>query len=117
MTKKLSKLATGIFEKIRQIDENGNEFWSARDLSKTLDYKEFRNFIPVIEKAKEACKLSKHRVSDHIVEMHDMIGTGKGTERQLNSFKLSRYACYLIVQNANQTHYDVGKKFVKLFRI
>lgn len=90
------------FEKIKHIDENGVEFWSARDLSKVLDYLEYRNFKPVIEKAKEACENSGEDVSDHFVEFHEMVKIGSGAERGFDDgIKLSRYACYLIVQNAD----------------
>ena len=101
MENKLSKRAQNIFEQIRQEDENGNEFWSARDLGKVLEYSEFRHFVPVIDRAKEACKNSGLTVSDHFEDILDMIELGKGAKRSVDSIKLSRYACYLIVQNAD----------------
>jgi len=97
----LSKKVTGIFEQIRHIDENNNEYWSAREFAKTLEYVEYRNFIPAINRAKEACLNSGQTVSDHFVDMNELIIAGKGAERQVDSMKLSRYACYLIVQNAD----------------
>jgi len=90
-----------LFERIRKIDNYGNEYWSARDLSKVLEYVEFRNFIPVINRAKEACTNSGQPIYNHFVDMNEMITIGKGAERQVDSMKLSRYACYLIVQNAD----------------
>ncbi|MBI2270453.1 MAG: DNA damage-inducible protein D [Bacteroidetes bacterium] len=90
-----------VFEQIKQLDERGNEFWSARDLAKALDYAEFRNFIPVIERAKEACKNSKHPIANHFVDFHEMVSIGSGARREMESIKLTRYACYLIVQNAS----------------
>jgi DNA-damage-inducible protein D len=90
-----------IFEQIRREDENGNEYWTARDLSKILEYLEYRNFKPVIQKAKEACRNSDHAESDHFVDMHDMVSLGLGSKRNVENVKLSRYACYLIVQNAD----------------
>lgn len=96
-----------LFESIRREDENGNEYWSARDLARALEYTDYRNFIKVIEKAKEACQNSSHRVSDHFVDVNEMIALGKGGVRSIESVKLSRYACYLIVQNA-----DPGKEVV-----
>lgn len=90
-----------IFEKIKNTDEKGNEFWSARALSKALDYSEFRHFLPVIERAREACRNSAQRVSDHIEDILDMVDIGSGAKRQLSDFRLSRYACYLIVQNGD----------------
>ena len=101
MENNLSKRAQTIFEQIRQVDENGNEFWSARELGKVLEYSEYRHFIPVIDRAKEACKNSGFSVSDHFEDILDMIELGKGAKRSVDSIKLSRYACYLIVQNAD----------------
>jgi DNA-damage-inducible protein D len=101
MENKLSKRAQNIFEQIRQVDENGNEFWSARDLGKVLGYSEYRHFIPVVDRAKEACKNSGQSVADHFEDILDMIELGKGAKREVGSVKLSRYTCYLIVQNAD----------------
>ena len=96
-----------VFEQIRRVDEQAMEFWSARDMAKVLEYSEYRHFLPVIEKAKEACKNSGQNVSDHFEDILEMIEIGKGGKRQSESVKLSRYACYLIVQNA-----DPGKEVV-----
>jgi len=74
-----------------------------------LEYTDFRNFIGVIEKAKEACKNSGQPILDHIVEANEMVSIGSGAERNIPSYKLSRYACYLIVQNA-----DPSKEIVAL---
>ena len=90
-----------IFEKIKEIDENGNEYWGARKLSKTLEYSEFRHFMPVIERAKEACKNSNHTIEDHFEDYLEEISFGKGAKKEMESVKLSRFACYLIVQNAD----------------
>ena len=109
MKSELSKSGLKIFEKIKKIDDRNNEFWNARDLAKILEYSEFRHFLPVIERAKESCKNSKHEASDHIEDMLDMIDLGKGAKREIRNFKLSRYACYLIVQNA-----DPSKEIVAL---
>lgn len=89
------------FEEIKQFNEKGEEFWLARALAKVLDYAEFRNFLPVIEKAKISCQKSGQSINDHFVEMHEMIELGKGGQRNFPSFALSRYACYLIVQNGD----------------
>ncbi len=88
------------FESLRQ-EEDGCEFWSARRLSKTLEYYEYRNFLPVIEKAKVACKNSGHRIVDHFVDVHEMVDIGSGAGRQISDLRLTRYACYLIVQNGD----------------
>ena len=101
MAKEISKNTIPVFEQIKQIDENGNEYWSARDLSKVLEYSEYRHFIPVIERAQEACKNSKQTISDHFEDILEMIDLAKGAQREVESVKLSRYACYLIVQNAS----------------
>lgn len=101
MAKEISKNTIPVFEQIKRIDENGNEYWSARDLSKVLEYSEYRHFLPVIERAKEACKNSKQKISDHFEDILDMVQLGSTAQRGVESVKLSRYACYLIVQNAS----------------
>ena len=90
-----------VFERIRKIDKYGIEFWSARDMAKVLEYSEYRHFLPVIEKAKESCKNSGQNILYHFEDILEMIEIGKGGKRQTESVKLSRYACYLIVQNAD----------------
>jgi DNA-damage-inducible protein D len=107
MVKDLSKQHITLFESIKEIDEQGNEFWGARKLSKVLEYSEFRHFLPVIERAKEACNNSGHLVLDHFEDYLEEIIHGKGAKQVYESIKLSRYACYLIVQNA-----DPGKEVV-----
>ena len=101
MENEISKQHTTLFESIKEIDKNGNEFWGARKLSKVLEYSEFRHFIPVIERAKEACVNSKHAVADHFEDYLEEITHGKGAKQTYESVKFSRYACYLIVQNAD----------------
>ncbi len=86
------------FESLKQ-KEDGCEFWSARKLARVLEYYEYRNFLPVIEKAKEACKNSEHDIQNHFVDVHEMVDIGSGARRQIPDVRLSRYACYLIVQN------------------
>jgi DNA-damage-inducible protein D len=90
-----------VFEQIKKVDERSIEYWSARDMAKVLEYTDFRNFLKVIDKAKIACKNSGHPVEDHFEDILEMVPIGSGTERPLDSVKLSRYACYLIVQNAD----------------
>jgi DNA-damage-inducible protein D len=87
------------FESIKQLDPSGEEYWMARRLSKILEYAEYRSFLPVIEKAKQACKNSDQIISSHFVEMHEMVDIGSHAKREMESYALSRYACYLIVQN------------------
>ncbi|MBC8146471.1 MAG: DNA damage-inducible protein D [Bacteroidetes bacterium] len=109
MNSKLNKNTPTIFEQIKRTDENGNEFWTARDLAKVLEYTDYRNFMSVVKKATESCKNSGYPPNDHIVEFNDMIEVGKGANRPAANIKLSRYACYLIVQNA-----DPNKEVVAL---
>lgn len=109
MAKQISNNNLSVFEQIKQIDENGNEFWMARQLAKTLDYTDFRNFLGVIEKAKEACQNSGQAVANHLVEFNEVVAVGSGATHNYPSYKLSRYACYLIVQNA-----DPSKEVVAL---
>ena len=92
---------SSIFEQLKQYNSQGLEFWSARKISKILGYLEYRNFLPVIAKAKESCLNSKQSVGDHFVDTHEMVGIGSGASREMPSVALSRYACYLIVQNAD----------------
>lgn len=89
------------FESIKQVNEHGQEFWSARQLGKVLGYSEYRNFQPVIAKAAEACTNSDQAISDHFVEVHEMVLIGSGAKRKLPDVRLSRYACYLVVQNGD----------------
>lgn len=81
MAKQIGKNNLSIFEQIKHTDENGNEFWMARQLSKALDYTDFRNFTSVIEKAIEACKNSNQLVQNHIVETNEMVVIGSGAEK------------------------------------
>lgn len=109
MSNKLANRPLSIFEQIKQTDQNGNEFWGARQLAKALEYTDFRNFKAVVNKAKEACLNSGQPIENHIVDFNEMVSIGSGAERELPSFILSRYACYLIVQNA-----DPAKEVVAL---
>ena len=109
MENNLSNPNKHIFEQIKETDENGNEFWTARKLSKILEYSDFRNFQTVVNKAIEACKNSGQDPLHHIVDFNEEISHGKGAKQIYPSYKLSRYACYLIVQNA-----DPGKEVVAL---
>lgn len=109
MQNELSTINKTIFEQIKHVDENGNEWWSARDLGKVLAYSEYRHFKPVVEKAKEACANSNQNILNHFEDILEMVTIGSGAEREIESVKLSRYACYLIVQNA-----DSSKEIVAL---
>src|ERR1043165_9031258 len=89
------------FERIKRVSPKGHEFWSARDLARALEYTDFRNFLAVISKARDACATSGHAVADHIVEINEMVPIGSGAQRELQDWALSRYACYLVIQNAD----------------
>ena len=89
------------FESVRRSDENGNEFWFARELAPLLDYQDYRNFLRVIEKAKQACEGSGYELVDHFGDVTKMVDIGSGAQRAIEDIKLSRYACYLLVQNAD----------------
>ncbi len=89
------------FEQIKRTNEAGMEFWSSRDLAEVLEYTQYRNFEAVIEKAKLACFNSGHRIEDHFADVSKMVDIGSGAERSIKTILLSRYACYLTIQNAD----------------
>ncbi|HJJ19875.1 MAG TPA: DNA damage-inducible protein D [Bacilli bacterium] len=105
----IKKYNETIFENVKHIDEYGNEYWYARELKNILDYKEWRKFEGVIEKAKEACINSEYNIEDHFVGVDKMVKIGSKTERKIKDYKLSRYACYIIAQNG-----DSRKKIIAL---
>lgn len=89
------------FEEAAQLDDGGNQFWDARDLQKLLEYSDYRNFLNSVEKAKDACKSTGIPVEDHFVDATDMVDIGSGAVREIQTIKLSRYACYLTAQNGD----------------
>ena len=89
------------FEDIKHIDENGIEYWYARELQLVLDYKEWRKFEGVVQRAMKACKSSDINILDHFVGIDKMVRIGSGAERMQKDYKLTRYACYLIAQNGD----------------
>lgn len=101
MKKEIKNINNTIFEEIKEIDEDGNEFWGARKLSKILEYSEFRHFLPVIERAKEACSKSNHSIEDHFEDYLEMVPIGSGAKREMGNVKLSSVACLLLMQNAD----------------
>ena len=105
----LEKNNNKTFEDIKHIDENGIEFWYARELMNILQYANWQNFEKIIEKAKISCENSSINVLDHFTEVNKMVQIGSGAERKQKDYKLSRYACYLIAQNG-----DSRKKVIAL---
>ena len=102
-------LNNSIFENIKRIDNDGNEYWFARELQDVLKYKEWRKFSNILDKAKAACQLSNLNINDHFVGADKMVEIGSKTKRKIEDYKLSRYACYLIAQNG-----DSRKKMIAL---
>jgi DNA-damage-inducible protein D len=97
------------FEEIKHINEIGQEYWSARELFKVLEYIKWDKFLNVIEKAKESCKNASQKPDDHFPRVEKMINLPKGAQRNIGDLHLSRYACYLIIQNA-----DPSKEIIAL---
>ena len=97
------------FEEIKHVDENGVEFWYARELMPILQYSNWQNFEKIINKAKLSCKNSGIDSSDHFVGVDKMVQIGSGAKRKQQDYKLTRYACYLIAQNG-----DSRKKVIAL---
>ena len=98
-----------VFEDIKHIDEFGNEYWMARELMRVLEYSLWQRFSNVLRKAMENCLNSNHNVSDHFIDTDKMINLAKNAVRNIQDYKLSRYACYLIVLNC-----DPRKKVIAL---
>ena len=99
---------TDSFESHAQQTEGGVEFWLARDLQHLLGYSEWRNFTAVISKAKTACEVSGHAISDHFVDVNKMVDLGSGSQREVDDIMLTRYACYLIAQNGNSRKPEIA---------
>ena len=97
----IKEYTTKLFEDIKHIGEFGDEYWLARELKNVLGYNQWRSINDLIERAKVACKESKYNVDDHFALYRKMVGIGSKTQRKFIDYKLSRYACYLIVMNGN----------------
>lgn len=105
----IEKYSRSDFEKAKQHTEDGVEFWYARDLKDILEYEQWRNFLQVVEKAKESCRNAKNDIGDHFADVSKMVEIGSEAKRNIDDIMLSRYACYLIVQNG-----DPRKKIIAL---
>ena len=103
----LRKINETIFESIKHVDDDGNEYWYARELQKVLEYKRWDKFYNVIESAQVACSISNNNVLDHFSQVGKMINLGKGAQRKVSDYKLSRYACYLIAKNGGTMPEDL----------
>lgn len=95
------KSSRSTFEEIKQVNEDGQESWSARKLAKVLGYSEYRHFLPVVRKAKQACQTNGRHIEDHFVDVNEMVKTGSDAHRGRFNVRISRYGCYLVVQNAD----------------
>ena len=96
------------FEEIKQIDENGVEFWSARDLFPLLGYSTWQKFEEVITRAQKACFKSGQPIENHFNQLVKMVSLGSGSKRNINDTKLDRYACYLIAQNGDSKIQEIA---------
>ena len=103
MKKIVDRYTNNIFENIKHMDEYGNEYWYARELSKVLEYKDWRNFLKVLNKAKDACKNSRFNIDEQLVEVNRLSKRNNNATANIQDYKLSRYICYLIVQNADSS--------------
>lgn len=106
----IDKNNLGEFESIKHINpKSGVEYWFARELQHVLEYAQWRNFVLVIEKAKEACTGAGNAVTDHFADVSKMIDLGKGAKRKIDDIAITRYGCYLVVQNGDPTKEIIAK--------
>ena len=99
---------TATFEANAQRTEGGVEFWLARDIQHLLGYSKWDNFLNVVSKAKTACEVSEHRISDHFADVGKMVDLGSGSQREVDDIMLTRYACYLVAQNGDPKKQEIA---------
>ncbi len=108
MKEEIQKYQEIIFEEIKHIDGDGNEYWLARELMKALKYTKWQNFEKVINKAKTSCEISKGNINYWLTEVSKPIITGREKTEIIKDYKLTRYMCYLIVQNGDSRKTEIA---------
>jgi len=108
MNTELIQTLTSTFEAHAQQTDDGVEYWLARDIQHLLGYVKWENFLNVVSKAKTACEVSGHKVSDHFPDVGKMVDLGSGSQREVDDLMLTRYACYLIAQNGDPKKQEIA---------
>ena len=101
MSIEIARYSEETFESIKHLDEAGEEYWLARELQSVLEYTQWRRFVDAIDRAKLACQNSGHVIEDHFADVGKMVPLGSHAYRKIDDYRLSRYACYLIVMNGD----------------
>ena len=108
MEEKIQEYQENIFESIKHIDKNGVEYWEARELMKALKYSKWQNFKKSIDRAKTSCNLSSNEVLEHFTDVSKVLTVGNSATMKVEDYKLTRYACYLIVQNGDSRKVEIA---------